>query len=430
MSGLPEVSNLKLRASYGKTGNDNIAPFLTTSSVWKGDANNIVYSFGDDLSYAYGSTINSIANPDLKWEETNQFDIGFDLGLFNNNILFVFDYFHRQNDDLLIETQLPLTTGLGRPGAVGTQVVNAASMKNSGVELSLTYNSSGNVINWNISVNGTYNVNEVTALGTIGDLPIQTGEFMAGIGNTTRTDIGHPLASYYGYKFDHVASSQAEVNELNAAAVAATNGEVTEYKVGLKPGDRIWKDTDGNGYIDDNDRTYIGNPSPKWQYGAVFNANFKSLDFQVMVHGVAGVDVVNGARYWWQGMSKPFNNTTEVLKRWKQDGDKTDIPAAGQNSAANLVFSDWYVESGNYLRVKNISLGYTLPANFLKGTFDKFRIYVAVQNALTLTNYSGYDPEISSYSPDDNNNYIFQRGVDLYNRPNPRIFRLGLQLNF
>jgi len=430
MNVIPAISNLKLRTSYGKTGNDNIPAFLTSSNVWKGDGNNIVYSFGDDLSYANGSTVNSIANPDLKWEETTQFDIGFDLGILNNAVSFVFDFYHRENKDLLIETQLPVTTGLGRPGSVATQWVNAASMTNSGFEAALSYNSNKGDFKWDVSLNTTYSINEVTALGTVGDLPISKGEFVAGIGNTTRTDIGHPLASYYGYVFDHVVASQAELNSLNAAAVAASGGAVTEYKVGLRPGDRVWKDVDGNGYIDAKDRSYIGNPSPKWQYGAVFNAYYKNFDFQLLLHGVAGVDVVNGARYWWEGMSKPFNNTSEVLRRWKQDGDVTDIPAAGQNSGSNLAFSDWYVENGNYLRVKNLVIGYTMPTGILNNTFEKFRIYVAVQNALTFTKYSGYDPEISSNSPDDNNNYIFQRGVDLYQRPNPRIFRLGIQLNF
>ncbi len=429
MSNLPSISNLKLRASYGETGNDNIPPFLTVATVWKGDANNIVYSFGDDgTTFHYGSTINSMPNPYLLWEETAQLDFGFDLGLLNNRIEFVFDYFTRNNEDLLIETQLPLTTGLGLPGQVGTQWVNAASMKNRGFETAITYNHHGALVNWDLSVNATYNVNEVTALGTIDDTPIMYGEIMAGVGNTTRTDIGHPLASYYGYVFDKVVSSQAELDALNAKAADATNGEVTEYKVGLKPGDRVWKDIDGNGYIDDRDRTYIGNPAPKWQYGAVFNATYKNLDFSLLIHGLANVDVVNGSRYWWEGMSKPFNNTTTVLRRWKQDGDVTDIPRAGQNSGSNLVFSDWYVEKGDYLRVKNVSLGYTIPA--AKSVIEKLRIYVAVQNALTFTKYSGYDPEISSDSPNDPRNFIFHRGVDLYNRPNPRIYRLGLQINF
>jgi TonB-linked SusC/RagA family outer membrane protein len=429
MSNLSAVSNLKLRTSYGKTGNDNIPAFLTSSNVWKGSSNNIVYSFGDDLSFATGSIVNSIPNPNLKWEETTQFDFGFDLGLLKDRIGITFDYYNRSNKDLLIETQLPLTTGLGNPGSVGTHWINAASMKNSGFETTLTYRSNPGNFTWDLSLNATYSVNEVTALGTVGDLPISKGEFMTGVGNATRTDIGHPLGSYYGYVYDHVIVSQAELTELNAAASAASGGKVTEFQTNAKPGDRVWKDVDGNGYINPDDRTYIGNPSPKLQYGAVFNASFKKFDFQLLVHGVAGVDAVNGSLYWWQGMSKPFNQEATVLTRWKKDGDITDIPRAGQNSGANLNFSTWYVEKGDFLRVKNISVGYSLPSN-LFNTFQKFRIYASIQNALTFTKYSGYDPEISSTSPGDNNNYIFQRGIDMYQRPNPRIMRLGVQLTF
>ena len=428
MSSVDAILTLKLRTSYGKTGNDNIPTFLTSSTVWKGDASNIVYSFGDNLTYAYGATINSIANPDLKWEETFQFDIGVDLGLLNNKINFVFDYYQRSNNDLLIETQLPISTGLGRPGTYATQWVNAASMSNSGLETALTYNSSNESFKWDLSLNSTFSTNKVTSLGTVGNLPISKGEFQTGIGNSTRTDIGHPLASFYGYKFDHIVVDQTEISRLNASAVQSSGGKVSEYKVGLKPGDRVWKDTDLNGYIDDKDRTYIGNPSPKWQFGAVFNASYKNFDFQLTLQGIAGVDVVNGGRYWWEGMSKPFNNTTTVLRRWRKEGDVTDIPAAGQNSGLNLAFSDWYVEKGDYLRVKNVILGYTLPKHVFKNNFN-LRVYVAFQNIITLTKYSGYDPEISSYSPNDNNNLIFQRGVDLYQRPNPILFRFGLQLN-
>lgn len=424
------ISNLKLRLSYGKTGNDNIPAFLTSSTVWKGSSNNIVYSFGDGANYSTGSIVNSVPNPDLKWEETTQTDIGVDISFLKNKLNFVFDYYRRDNNDLLIETQIPLTTGLGNPGQVGTMWVNAASMKNSGFESSVNYSDDSKEFKWNVSANLTYSTNEVTALGTVGDLPISKGEFEGGIGNSTRTDVGHPLASYYGYVVDHVAKDQAEVNALNEKAKAATNGVKTEYKTGMKPGDFVMKDVDGNGYVDDKDRTYLGNPAPKWQYGGTFNGTYKSFDFQLLFQGVAGVDVVNGGRYWWEGMSKPFNQTTAVLDRWRKEGDVASLPAAGQNSGANLAFSSWYVENGNYLRIKNLTLGYTLPSTILGNTFSKVRVFVSAQNLITITKYSGYDPEISSYSPNDNNVAIFARGIDQYQRPNPTTYRIGFQLNF
>jgi len=431
MKSVSAISNLKLRGSYGKTGNDNIQPFLTSESIWKGSGNNIVYSFGDGTAFSTGSIVNSMANPNLKWEETTQYDLGFDIGFLKNKLNFTFDYYHRNNDDLLIATSLPITTGLGNPGQTPSLTVNAASMRNTGFESTVSYGDDSKAIKWDISLNATYSTNEVTALGTLGNIPISTGDFN-GVGNPTRTDIGHPLASYFGYVVDHVAVSAAEVSALNAKTVAATGGKKTEYRAGLKPGDFVFSDVNGDGYLDDNDRTYIGNPSPEWQYGGVVNAAYKSFDFQVQFQGVAGVDVVNGNRYWFEGMTKPFNNTTTVLRRWKKDGDVTDVPAAAQNSGSNMAFSTWYVENGSYFRLKNITLGYTLPKAFLNSTFTKLRIYAAVQNALTITNYSGYDPEISSGSPNDNSNFIFTRGIDQggNQRPNPTTYRLGLQLNF
>ena len=432
MKSVTAISNLKLRGSYGKTGNDNITPFLTSPTLWKGSANNIVYSFGDGIPFSYGSTVNSLPNPDLKWEETTQYDLGVDLGILKNKLNFTFDYYHRDNKDLLIQTQIPLTTGLGNPGLSGTYWVNAASMVNSGFESSVSYGDDSKAIKWDVSLNATYSQNKVTALGTLGNIPISYGDYNS-TGNSTRTDIGHPLASFYGYEVDHVAVSQAEVTALNAktiAATAATSAPKTEYITGLKPGDFIFKDVNGDGFVDDKDRTYIGNPSPKWQYGGIINLAYKAFDLQLQFQGVAKVDVVNGNKYWFEGMTKPFNSTTDVLRRWKKDGDVTDMPAAAQNSGTNMAFSSWYVENGAYFRMKNITLGYTLPKRLLNSTFSKLRIYAAVQNAFTITKYSGYDPEISSSSPTDNTNYIFSRGIDQIQRPNPSTYRLGLQLNF
>ena len=428
MKTISTISNLKLRLSYGKTGNDNIPAFLTSSTIWKGDANNIVYSFGDGSEFSTGSTVNSIPNPDLRWEETLQTDVGVDIGLFKNKLNIVFDYYNRDNKDLLIETQLPLTTGLGNPNTAGTMWVNAASMKNTGFESTINYSDNSRTFKWDISANLTYSTNEVTALGTVGDLPISKGDF--GHGNSTRTDIGHPLGSYYGYVVDHVAKDQNEIDALNAETIAATDGEMTEYKAGMRPGDFIFKDVTGDGFVDDKDRTYIGNPTPKWQYGGAFNGYYKAFDIQILFQGIANVDVANGSRPSWEGMLKPFNQTTAVLDRWRKEGDLASLPAAGQNSSVNLAFSSWYIESGAYFRIKNLTLGYTLPSSMFRNIFSKFRLFVSAQNLLTITKYSGYDPEISSYSYNDNDVMIFARGVDQYQRPNPTTYRIGLQLNF
>jgi TonB-linked SusC/RagA family outer membrane protein len=421
---VPVISDLKLRASYGKLGNDNIPLFQGVQSVWRGEVNNIVYSFGDTETFYNGSTVNSVPNSDLKWEETQQLDIGVDISLMRNSLSIVVDYFRRNNQDLLIETLQPLSTGTGWPNNQGTKWVNAASMINSGFEIEASYGQSKGDFSWNVAFNTTYSVNEVTALGTIGDLPILGGEINTALGEVTRTDIGHPIASFYGYIYDHVAVSQAEVDALNAASPK------DEYMTGLNPGDRVWKDVDGNGYIDGDDRTWMGNPSPKWQYGLTFNTTYKGFDMQAVLFGVAGVEIFNANLYWWQGMTKPFNQLATVLDRWKQDGDITDIPRAGQNSTNNVISNSSYVESGDYLKIQNLSLGYTLPSSLPWNIFEKARIYVNAQNVFTFTKYSGFDPEVSSADPDAERSSIFMNGVDYYQHPNPRIYRLGLQLNF
>jgi hypothetical protein len=165
-------------------------------------------------------------------------------------------------------------------------------------------------------------------------------------------------------------------------------------------------------------------------YGGTFNATYKAFDFQLMWQGIADVSVVNAGRYWWEGMSKPFNQLTTVMDRWRKEGDVATLPAAAQNSGSNLAFSSWYVENGSYFRLKNLTFGYTLPSHISSKVFEKVRFYVSAQNLLTLTSYSGYDPEISSYSPGDNNIAIFARGIDQYQRPNPATYRFGIQLNF
>jgi TonB-linked SusC/RagA family outer membrane protein len=417
MNQVSAINNLKLRVSYGKTGNDNILPFLTTSTIWSGESRNIVYSFGDnDGTYAYGATVNSMANPFLKWEETVQTDIGFDLALYKK-LNIVFDYFKRDNKDLLISASLPPSTGLGTSGETPSQMINAASMKNKGCELSITYNGNLNNFKWDVNANITYSTNEVYSLGTVEETPMIEG-YLDG----SRTDIGHPIASFWGYKVDHVAIDQAEVDQLNANLPSDT---LTEYQSGLTPGDFIFQDVNKDGHIDDDDRTYIGNPAPKWQYGLVINGEYKAFDFQVMVQGLAGVEVVNASRFWFEGMTRPFNSYAAVLDRWREPGDISPLPAAGQHPENNAgVFSDWYVEKGDYMRVKNITLGYTLDQSILK--YTKLRVYLALQNILTITKYSGYDPEISALNDD----YIFQRGIDDAQHPNPKIYRIGLQLNF
>lgn len=433
MSGIPAISNLKLRASWGVTGNDNITPFVSSAQVWRGSGNNIVYSFGDGTGFSNGSTFSVLPNENIKWEETVQTNVGFDLDLLNDKLGITFDYYQRNNNDLLIRTPVALSTGFGEGSGSGSQWVNAASMINKGFEIALNYRNRVGEFTYNVGVNTSYNQNEVTALGTINNTPINNGEFESGIGNATRTDIGHPISSFFGYRVDRVAVDQADVDRLNQRATEATNGQRTQYHQGLRPGDFVFQDVDGNGFIDDRDRTFIGNPAPRWQYGGNVTLGYKGFDLDLVFMGVADVEVVNGTKYWLDGMSKPFNGTENTLRRWRQPGDVTDMPRAAQNSGRNLAFSTWYVEDGSYFRMRNVTIGYKLPGSLLnsltKNVVRSLRVYLTAQNLFTITNYSGYDPEISSRGTGQSD-FIFQRGIDHYQFPNPKTYRAGVQLTF
>ncbi|MCC5930255.1 MAG: TonB-dependent receptor [Cyclobacteriaceae bacterium] len=432
MQGVDFISTLKLRASWGITGNSNIGLFRTSPVIWRGDQQNIVYSLGPDADMVQGATINTAPNPALKWEETTQIDIGLDVGLFSNALFISLDYYDRRNDDLLVEVPIPLSTGIGGPyDFPGRLPINAASAFNRGLELTTTLNGEKGNFRYNISANVSYNINEVTSLGTEAATPIIDGRF-AQVPSITRTDVGAPIGAFYGFRTMGVAN-QSDVDRLNEQARAITGNPTAVYQASFMPGDIIFKDLNGDGIVNEEDQEFIGSPIPKWNYG--FNAflNYKNFDFQLVFQGVGGVDIINGLDYWMMGTTRPFNGSARLLDRWRQDGDITDVPRAGQNANAdlNLRPSDRYLENGAFLRLRNLTVGYTLPSSLMQGSkvFSNFRIYVTGQNLLTFTEYSGYDPEIMALGGGDRD-FLFRRGIDFGVVPQPRSYLLGVQIGF
>ncbi|MDJ1473334.1 SusC/RagA family TonB-linked outer membrane protein [Xanthocytophaga flava] len=430
MSGLTSVSSLKLRASWGKTGNASIPPFSYEPLVFKGVANNIVYSLGPDKIYVRGATIGAASNPNLGWEETTQTDVGIDLGLWEDRLNLTVDYYNRQNDGLLVNVNIPPSTGVGGTGYIPTAILtNAASAYNRGLEVSATYNGQVGPLQFSISANGAYNKNQVTTLGTQNAVPI-TGGGYAGVSAMTRTEPGHPIGAFYGYKTDHVAISQADVDAYNKLAQERSGGKSTVYQANLKPGDIIFQDLNNDGVVNEKDQTFLGSPIPKWNYGANVNLSYHSFDLMVSLQGIGGVQTVNALRYWTEGTTRPFNSSTAVLDRWRKEGDITSIPRAGQNANSNLNLrpSDRFVEDGSYLRVRNVTLGYGVPSavlhRWMGNAVSSIRMYVTAQNLFTITKYSGYDPEVSGQS------FLFARGIDQGQYPQPRTFLVGLQLGF
>lgn len=430
MSSWEFLNELKIRGSVGKTGNSNITGFSYESNVWTGGANSVVYPLGPSKPLVNGATVAIPATPNLKWETTVQTNIGIDATLFNNRLSVTLEYYKRDNRDLLVNVPVALSTGYGGvSGASSSQLINAASAINKGFEWDFGYHGKSNELKYDISFNGAYNQNKVTSLGTQGAVPIVSGSFY-GVSSMTRTENDNPIGAFYGYVYDHVAIDQADVDKYNRLAVQATGDPNAEYQSGLLPGDRIFKDLDGDGQVTDADKQFIGSPIPKWTYGGNINISYKQFDFMASLEGVGGVQIINALKFYTEGEPLPFNGKTTVVNRWKNPGDITDIARAGQHfsTSTNLRPSSWFVENGDYLRFRNVTVGYTIPTERLKSftndIVSSFRVYITAQNLFTFTKYSGYDPEIGT------GDFIFSRGIDLGATPQARSWLIGLQVGF
>jgi TonB-dependent starch-binding outer membrane protein SusC len=422
---MPAISDLKLRASWGKTGNDNIGLFRTQVNVFKGYAPaSPGYSTGSGKDFQQGATLSDIANPDLKWEETTQIDVGFDLGLFNNKLTFTADYYKRNNDGLLINILLPKSTGLGNAYANAQIPLNAASAVNTGIELAATYRDRRGDFRYGFNINFSNNKNEVLSLGTNTATPIR-GLGFNDVASMTKTDTGSTIGSFFGFRKDRVISTQAEVDKLNETA----KGKGFEtYQDGMKAGDILFKDLNGDGQVNEKDQEYLGSPLPRNQYGGNLEFGYKNFDLMVGLTGVSGVEIVNSTIYYLEGTNKVFNHGVGVLDRWKKEGDVAKNPKAGQavTGSGNLRPSDRFVEDGSYLRVRNITLSYNLPkfSGPVGKVLQSARVYFTLQNFLTFTKYSGLDPEILGYDP------LFGRGIDNYSPPTAKTWLVGINVGF
>lgn len=427
---LPFISDGKLRVGWGRTGNNRIS--LTASDVYTfngSTAGNLAYSFGRNEQFVSGTTLITIGNGLLHWETTDQTDAGIDLGFLNDRITFNADYYDRKSSGLLVNIPVPPSLGIGINTGGSSQTVNAANAQNKGFEFQLGYHSGvKNDFSYNISVNGAFNNNKTISLGTQSPTPIVGGTGVA----QTLTQPDSPIGAYYGYRVDHVAKDQAEIDALNAKAQQKTGNTSAVYQSGIKPGDFIFKDLNGDGIVDSKDQQVLGSAIPKFMYGINLGITYHNFDVNVVLSGVSGVQIGNDLRSSLEFAGTGHNASTDILNRWKKAGDNAALPRAGQNDngSGNLRPSDFFIDNGAYLRARNITLGYTFSKAILKSfsgnVLSKLRLYIAAENLFTITGYKGYDPEIGS----DGGDLIFNRNIDRGQVPQPRTILFGIQAGF
>ncbi|MDJ1504246.1 TonB-dependent receptor [Xanthocytophaga agilis] len=395
------VNFLKFRASYGITGNDNIQDFRYLATV--GGGRNYTLGNGSSVTLINGVSPNAISNPDLKWEQTSQTDIGFDATLFGK-VSFTFDMYHKKTTGMLLDIAVPWYAGNNGP------VGNVADMVNKGYEIELGYSTNFGDVKFRINGNVSYLKNEVTYLGADKKY-LQGQRFGPQQVEITRTEVGKPVGYLFGFKTDGLFQNTEDI-------ASYVNSEGQMLQSNAKPGDIRFVDVNKDGKIDNDDRTMIGNPTPDWTFGLTASASWKGFDLMVFGQGVAGNDVFKGIRRF----DLPTANwTTEALGRWTGEGTSNHFPRLTINDV-NQNFSrssDFFVENGSYFRIKVLQIGYSLPQAIVgKAGLKRVRIYITGNNLLTFTKYTGFDPEIGGGS----------MGVDRGIYPQARAFMVGLNL--
>jgi TonB-linked SusC/RagA family outer membrane protein len=432
MSNVSWISDLKLRGGYGEIGNqDPLGNYPTDVNL----NTNIFYVIGGDA--VQGISQVDLANPNIKWETTATLDFGIDAGLFNNQLLVAFDWYKRNTKDLIWQQQVPHSVGLG-PASV-----NAGEIENKGIELALTYRDSEGDFQWDITGNMTTVKNEVLSLVNE-DLEIYSPNPVDDITNHQRTYVGQSIGEFYGYVSDGIFRSWDEVYNwayINQASTGETdaNGnpvmDPTQRDADVAtthtaPGDIRWVDTNNDGIVNADDRVDLGSPIPNVVYGLTFNAQWKGFDVQVFAQGQQGNKVFNVATRWLKDYRQNFNvgataaNSTAYRPEYTASEPRLVIADPNQNI---LRSSDRYVEDASYTRLKNFTIGYTFPrAIQRKISATRLRVYFTAQNVFTITNYSGLEPEIGSFSTGTARDF----GTDRLQYPQPKTFIVGVQLGF
>ena len=397
------ITFLKLRTSYGISGNDQIANFAYRALL-NGEG---VYVFDDIITT--GVAIGTASNPDLKWETTRQFNIGVDLQLFN-----AFDisanYFIKNTNDLLFSPDVSALIGSYGPGGY-PPIINAGNVSNKGLEFELAYATDPiNPIGFNVNFNFTYIDNMVTAIPDGVDYLPGAG-FGVGGNTATRFEIGFPIGYFFGYETAGIFQNQAQIDNH------------TVDQQGAQIGDLIFVDQDGDGEINfsnNTDKTMLGSPIPKFMFGTVLGFNFHGFDLSTNLYAALGQKIIRNYE-----RQQPYANQLDyVLGRWTADNPSNEIPALTTAINRNGVFSDYFIEDGSFLRIRNVQIGYVLPKEFCKKLRTEYvRFYLSANNLYTFTNYMGYDPDVGGGGP-------LSAGIDYGFYPQARTIMGGINIKF
>jgi len=369
------ISNLKLRAGWGKLGNQEIDNYAYLTLISQTDGKVVVNRYG---------------NEDLKWESSESTNIGVDLGLLDNKLAISAEYFVKNTTDILLPIGLPSIVG-----NVAPTIVNAGEVSNKGFELSVNYRNSENEFKYSVNANLGTLINNVEKLHP--NVPSL-------IGNVTKTEVGQSLNAYYGYQMIGIYQNQSEIDSHLSGTLNPN----------VKPGDIKFEDLNSDGIINSDDRKFIGSPIPDLTYGISFSSSFKGFDFSFLFQGVEGVSRYNDAKKILDYDTRPFNYTTNILGAWDGEGSSNTIPRVAFEDNGSSKVSSIFVEDASYLRLKNVEFGYTVKA--IKGLQD-VRLYVSGQNLFTATNYSGLDPESTDL-------------IDMGTYPSSKTVLVGVNLKF
>lgn len=396
------ISDLKLRAGYGITGNQNIGNYSFASVL-----QTVQYNFNGNAATAIVPLM--IPNPGIRWEKVEQANLGIDASMFGNRVQVTLDGYIKNTNDMLVPMSVPISTGYSD---IVVPSINLGKVQNRGIELSINTENIRGAFTWNTSFNVSYNQNRILKLNDT--IPLYTGSIGLNQNLSIQHPGGYPINTFYGFVTNGIFQSPKDVEDYAVQVPGADPNNRTS------PGDIRFRDLNNDGKIDDDDRTFLGNPNPRFLFAMNNSFAWKGFDLSIFLQGITGNHIFNANRIYQEGMAVAVNQTTAVLDRWTGPNTSNSMPRAVFNDPnKNTRVSDRFVEDGSYLRIKNITFGYTLsPRLAARMKMQSARLYLSGQNLLTFTRYTGFDPEVPA------------NGIDLNVYPVTRTISAGINISF